>query len=67
MNVEYNLIISVRRREEKYNLTYKGRCEEELVHKFFIWNPNHKSKCKKKLILFHIQTFIICLFPSCEK
>ena len=36
MNVEDNLILSINTKSEKYNLTYKGRCEEELVHKFLL-------------------------------
>ena len=36
MDVEDNLIISINTKSEKYNLTYKGRCEEKLLHKFHL-------------------------------
>jgi len=35
-NDQDNLIIYINTRSEKYNLTYRGRCEEELVHKFHL-------------------------------
>jgi len=35
-DVEDNFILSINTRSEKYTLTYKGRCKEELVHKFHL-------------------------------
>ena len=35
-DVQYHLIIAIRTRSEKYKLTYKGRCEEDLSHTFYL-------------------------------
>ena len=34
-NVQDNLIIAINTKSEKYKLTYKGRCEEDLLQKFY--------------------------------
>ena len=35
-NVQDNLIIAINAKSEKYRQTYKGRCEEELLNKFYL-------------------------------
>ena len=35
-DVQDHLIIAINTRSEKYKLTYKGRCEEDLLHKFYL-------------------------------
>ena len=35
-DVQDNLTLSINTRSEKYNLIYKGRCEETKVHKFCV-------------------------------
>ena len=35
-DVQDNLVISINTRSEKCTLTYKGRCDKELVHKFHL-------------------------------
>jgi len=35
-NIQDNLIIAINTKSEEYKLTYKGRCEEELLHIFYL-------------------------------